>query len=281
MSIPHNTVRLFGKALLLWVLGFTVSAWVGLDGINTMLGSPAFLPRGPFTLVTHTLLHLPAAWVGICAPIVALVLVLLCVHDLLRGSRWWSALLIWLLYINLTHVAWLAGSGGQQLISNLLFWNILLSVKATSIAGWAGPTAFWTIRLQLLLAYLATGLHKLLGTHWPGGTAMGIVATDDAFGPQWLADFPFLATAITWAVLLFQFTFPVAVWWSRTRWPWMLFGVLFHLGTALWMDIPEMAFAFLVAYTIWLSSKEVERLRAWLPFRRSRNTASGPSAAVG
>jgi hypothetical protein len=281
MSIPQNTVLLFRKALLLWLLGFTVSAWLGLDDINTMLGSPAFRPPGPFTLVTHTLLYLPATWIGICAPIVALVLVLLCVHDLLRGSRWWTALLMWWSYINLIHVAWLAGSGGQHLISNLLLWNILLSLNASPKAMWARASAFWIIRLQVLMAYLATGLHKLTGTHWVDGTAMGIVATDAAFGPAWMAELPLFAAIVTWAVLLFQFTFPIAVWWSRTRRPWMLFGALFHLGTALWMDIPEMAFAFLVAYTIWLHPNDVERLRSWLPFKRSRTTASGPSAAVG
>jgi len=273
MSIPHNTVRLFGKALLLWVLGFTVSAWVGLDGFNTMLGSPAFLPRGSFTLVTHTLLHLPAAWVGICAPIVALILVLLCVHDLLRVSRWWTALLIWWSYINLMHVAWLAGSGGQHLISNLLFWNILLSLNASPNAVWPRLSAFWIIRSQVLLAYLVTGLHKLGGTHWVDGTAMGIVATDAAFGPSWMAEVPLFAALVTWAVLLFQLTFPIAVWWPRTRIVWMLFGTVFHLGTALWMDIPEMAFAFLVGYTIWLSQTQVERLRSWRPFKQQRSTA--------
>lgn len=281
MIIPQNAVRLFGQALLLWVLGFTVSAWVGLDGINTMLGSPAFLPPGSLTLVTHTLLYLPAAWVGICAPIVAFILVLLCVHDLLRGSRWWTAMLIWWSYVNLMHVAWLAGSGGQHLISNLLFWNIILSLNASPIALWAGPSAFWVIRLQVLLAYLATGMHKLSGTHWLDGSAMGIVATDAAFGPAWIAELPLFAAVLSWAVLLFQLTFPIAIWWPRTRLAWMLFGSLFHLGTALWMDIPEMAFAFLVAYTIWLDPNEVERLRGWLPFKRFRRSAVRPSASNG
>lgn len=278
MSIPQNTVLLFGKALLVWVLGFTASAWSGLDGINTMLRSPAFLPPGPLTPVTHTLLHLPAAWLGICAPIAALVLVLLCIHDLLRGSRWWTALLIWWLYINLMHVAWLAGSGGQQLIANFLFWNILLSIGTPSIALWARPSAFWIIRLQVLLAYLATGMHKLTGTHWMDGTAMGMVATDAAFGPAWMAGFPLLAAIVTWAVLLFQLTFPIAVWLPRTRLVWMLFGTLFHLGTALWMDIPEMAFAFLVGYTIWLDPAHVEWLRTKVSIVSRHRSRAGNSA---
>lgn len=279
MSIPANTVLLFGKGLLLWVLGFTVSAWMGLDGVNTMMGSPAFLPSGPFTLVTHTLLYLPTAWVGICGPMVAFILVLLCIHDLLRGSRWWTAVFIWWSFINLMHVAWLAGSGGQHLISNLLFWNILLSLSASPTNVWPRFSAFWIIRSQVLLAYLVTGLHKLTGTHWVDGTAMGIVATDVAFGPAWIAELPLFAAVVTWAVLLFQLTFPIAVWWPRARTVLMLFGTAFHLGTALWMDIPEMAFAFIVGYTIWLSPAQVEHVLAWRPFRQLRQGSASAIAS--
>src|SRR5690606_428826 len=116
-------------------------------------------------------------------------------------------------------------------------------------------TAFWIIRLQLLIAYLATALHKFTGTHWLDGTAMGIVAGDPAFGPQWLVHQPVLSAILTWSVLLFQLTFPLAVWWKRTRVPWMIFGVLFHVGTAIWLEIPEMAFAFIVCYLIWLNEQ--------------------------
>lgn len=275
MSIPGNTVLFFRKALLLWVLGFIASAWVGLDGINTMLRSPVFLPTGPLTQITHALLYLPGPWVGVVAPVAAFVLVLLCIHDLLRGSRWWTALLIWWLYVNLMHLAWLAGSGGQYLIANLLFWNIFLSLNGSPTGALAKAPAFWIIRMQVVLAYLTTGLHKLTGTHWLDGSAMGIVVTDTAFGPLWLTDVPLLAQLITWAVLLFQLTFTFAVWSRHTRIPWMLFGCIFHLGTALWMDIPDMALAFLMAYTIWLSPAEVDRIRSFHPFKR-RSTAKGP-----
>ena len=296
MSIPQNTILLFRKALLLWVLGYTASAWVGLDAINTMLHSPVFLPPGPLTPITHAFLFAAGSWLGILAPLAALLLILLCVHDLLRGSRWWTALLIWLLYINLMHVAWLAGSGGQQLMANLLFWNIFLGCSPRSIGcdeqgpslsrrvalvySVLAPAAFWIIRLQLLLAYLATGLHKLTGTHWLDGTAMGIVATDPAFGPLWIANFPLLAKLTTWAVLLFQFTFPISVWWGRPRILWMVFGIVFHLGTALWMDIPEMGLAFIAAYTIWLSPDQVDRLRALYLFKR-RSVENGVAANTG
>lgn len=271
MTIPESTVRLFQKVILIWVAVFTVPAWVGADALNTMLRSPVYLPSGPLTGVTHTLLMLPDTWVGILAPIVAYLLIALCLHGIFRAPRWWTSALIWWAYTNLMNLVWLAGSGGQQLIANLLFWCILLAVRGAASGSLLRASAFWIIRMQLILTYLSTGLHKLQGTHWLDGSALGIVATDPNFGPLWIAGFPLLAKGITWAVLTFQFTFPLAVWWRPTRLPWMLFGIAFHLGTALWMGLADMGLAFIAAYTIWLGPKDLEALRTSIPSKRERS----------
>lgn len=280
MRIPEATVRLFQKAILLWVAVYTPTAWVGSDALDSMLRSPLYLPSGPLTAFTHTLLLLPSEWTGILASIIAYALIALCLHGLFRGPRWWTMALIWWGYINLMNVAWLAASGGQQLIANLLFWSILLAIPGAAFGSFVRASAFWIIRLQLILTYLATGLYKLQGTHWPDGSALGIVVTDPVFGPLWIAGFPLLAKGITWAVLAFQFTFPLAVWWRPTRLPWMLFGITFHLGTALWMGLPDMAFAFIAAYTIWLDPKDLDCLRAVLSWRGgSTQLGQHPSGA--
>jgi hypothetical protein len=181
---------------------------------------------------------------------------------------------LWWLYVNLMNTAWLAGSGGQQLMANVLFWNILLASGKTGLQ----QAAFWTIRLQLLLAYLSTGLYKLQGTHWVDGTALGIVATDAAFGPAWIARWPMVPHLITWAVLCFQLTFPLAVWWPRTRLPWMCFGIAFHLGTAIWMDIAEMGLAFIAVYTMWLGEREAAAIGGLLERLRFTRQPSGRRA---
>lgn len=259
MMVPWNAVKLFRMVIHLWVICFVLSALPAWEWLWDPAVSPALpAPPGPFGLVTHAFsTWLPAVVLSI--PVV----LALCVRNLFRPARWWSALLIWVLYTNLMNRAWMAGSGGQQLIGNLLFWLIFLPDGSRPLAGVrevVGVSSFWIVRLQLLLAYAATGLHKLTGTHWLDGTAMGIVATDPAYGPAWLADHPMLAALMTWAVLLFQLTFPVALWFRRVRVPWMVVGIVFHLGTALSLGIPEMAFAFIAAYPIWLSDDEAVRV---------------------
>lgn len=264
MNWNASAARLFQRVALLWVIGFTLSAYGGVGRMAIMAASPVYLPPGPSKYITHAIPAVAGDHETIVVMMSVALLLVACLHALLNRARWWVAAVIWLIHTNLMNNAWLAGSGGQQLMANALFWCIFLPVRRSDgrPRGMA-VAAFWIIRLQLLLAYAATGLHKLTGTHWLDGTAMGIAATDPAFGPAWITAFPLLAQWITWTVLVFQLTFPIAVWFNRTRPTWMVIGAAFHLATAMWMDIPEMGLAFIVCYSSWLSDHDIARL-TWL-----------------
>ncbi len=268
MKLPIRTVVLFQRSLHLWLLGFLVSALPAAEGLWEYPVSPALsVSSGRLSFVTDAL----NTWLPQEGVLVAVaLLLLLCIRGLFRNTGWLLAVIIWVLYTGLMNRAWLAGSGGQQLMSNLLFWNIPLSFATRKedqgLPIVASTSAFWILRLQVLLAYAVTGAHKLTGSMWLDGTAMGVVSSDPSFGPHWIADVPLLAMGLTWAVLLFQISFPVAVWWRSTQVPWMMAGVLFHLGTAWWMGIPEMGLAFIAAYTIWLDDGQA----GWILDRFSR-----------
>ncbi|HRH39712.1 MAG TPA: HTTM domain-containing protein [Flavobacteriales bacterium] len=264
MNVQWNSVRLFQRFVLVWVMGFLLSAYWDVDHINTMLRSPDYLPPGPLKYITHALSILPDGIEAIVVLVLVPVVVLLCIRDIVRAPQWWSSLLIWFGYVNLMNNAWLAGSGGQQLMANLLLWSAVLVAAGSNRAGeWMNEhmtvCAFWIMRIQLLVAYAATGTHKLTGAHWLDGSAIGVVSSDAAFGPSWMTEHTTIAQAATWIVLVFQLTFPIAVWWKRLRLFWMGIGIAFHLATALWMDIPEMGLAFIAAYPIWLDDASVLR----------------------
>lgn len=261
----NTALRLVQVALHVWVVGFVLSTLPVATALWVEPLAPAWVPPGPFTPLTHALgTWLPgaAAW-----PIAGAALVL-AVLGLAGRLRWWGALLLWVCYMNLMHRAWMAGSGGQQLMGILLFWNIPL------LAGWRSGSVvakglvqlgWWMMRVQVLLAYAVTALHKLDGTLWPAGHALGVVVGDEAFGPVALLQWSTLTQFLTWAVLTFQLVFPLLIWVRRLR-PWLLaFGVLFHLGTAFWMDIPEMGLAFVAAYSLWLPDTWAQRVLGWMP----------------
>ncbi len=264
--IDRNVVRLFRSGIHLWLIGFVTTALPASRSLWIDPSSPCLPQPGIFGPITNMFCGWAEGleWIGI------VVLLIGCIHQLIRPPNAIVAIVIWAIFMSLMQRAWLAGSGGQQLIGNMLFWLIFLPEGKSPVRepGSIAIGAFWILRVQLLIAYIATVLHKFTGTHWPDGTALGIVVTDEAFGPAWIAQFPIVAKIGTWSMLLFQTTFPIAVWWKRTRIPWMIAGVIFHLATAIWLKIPDMAFAFIVCYAIWLDGNEarwiVDRLRRLL-----------------
>lgn len=268
MNVPARSVRRFQVAVHLWILGFVLYAWSSAEWLWDHPVSPPLPVPGIFGHLTHAFSSwLPGdAWILLVA-----LLTVLSVRNLFRPMRWWSSALVWFCYANLMDRAWMAGSGGQQLMANVLFWNIALSFASGegAVRCMIAATGFWIIRLQLLLAYAITGLYKLLGLHWLDGTALGIAATDPAYGPDWMGHLPGLSVPITWAVLALQFAIPIGVSFRRTRVPVLLLGAVFHLATAIWMDIPEMGLAFIAVYTIWLDEEDIARLRGMFAWRRA------------
>ncbi|MDX9750257.1 MAG: hypothetical protein RBT71_04165 [Flavobacteriales bacterium] len=273
MTWPRHTVALFQRALLWWTLGWAVAMLVlGLPA--EVAATPAIGPAGGFAHLTHALARVPAPD---RAPVCAAVLVLLAgasADGLWRGLRWWSAGTVALLFHALMHAAWPVGHGGMHLMANLLLGNVLLAIGGSvRPLQWLAPVGLWAVRFQVLIVYATTAAHKLTGVHWPGGTAVGIVATDPGFGGAALLAVPGLAPALTWAALAFQVTFPLMVWWRTTRRCWLAMGAVFHLLTGWWIGVPEMSLAFIAAYTAWTSDPEAARMLRWCARTRPARSA--------
>lgn len=277
MSLPLNTVRLFQKALYLWVLGYLLSAipaseWLWEHPVSPSLPGPS-MPAAYLTDAFN--MWIPDSGLFIAVTVV----LLLCIQGLIGTPQWWMAAVTWVLFTSLMNRAWLAGSGGQQLMSNLLFWNIMLCIPKgrDGSVPWtiASLSAFWILRLQVVLAYLVTAVHKLTGSMWLDGSAMGVIASDPSFGPAWIAGYPDLARLVSWSVLAFQITFPIAVWFRRIRPLWLSAGIVFHVATMISIGIPEMGAAFIAAYAIWSEEEQAGRILDRLPHipRRSLLTA--------
>ncbi|MEZ4740772.1 MAG: hypothetical protein R2818_15770 [Flavobacteriales bacterium] len=268
MNITWSSVRLFRVGVHLWLVGYLLSATSAAEWLWEFPVARLPGPPGPLRYLTHAF----GTWLpdGLAIPAVGLLL-LLALRGLFRPARWWSSFLIWMLYTSLMNLAWSAASGGQQLMANVLFWMIFLpngpDPKAGPMTQVVGGTAFWIIRMQLVLAYAVTVAHKFTGHYWMDGHAVGIVATDPGYGPAFLGAYPALLVLLTYGVLIFQAGFPVALWWRPTRHLWMWMGLVFHLGTGISLGILDMAFAFLVCYLIWFDEGTAQawwaRLDRW------------------
>lgn len=242
-------IRFLQRAVHLWLAGYLLSALPLAEWLWDHPVSPALPVPGPLAMLMDVFGTLPP---GMLALPGAVVLLLFAVYGLWREQPVWMAFLSWMLFASLVHRAWLASSGGLLLMQNVLLWMVL--IRARSSGPWSvglSALGLWAVRLQLCLAYLVTGLHKLTGTAWIEGTAVGLVASDPQYGPRLLASVPVGAALLTWAWLLFQFAFPVLVWWRRARKPLFIAGAVFHVCTAWWVGIPEMGLAFIACYAAW------------------------------
>ncbi len=136
----------------------------------------------------------------------------------------------------------------------------------------------WALRLlfvQMAWIYFGNGFYKACGVDWPKGNSLYYVLGDLTLTRVSYAQFPqpyWLTRAISWLVLGWEVSFPLLVsvpwhwladqvqhrkWfglqhlqylWRWTREITLLFGVLFHLGIGLTMELGGFPFYMIVLY---------------------------------
>lgn len=144
-------------------------------------------------------------------------------------------------------------------------------VRKAAAEGREPPPAFippWPVRLfqiQLCVLYLATGIAKIPGDTWWDGTSVHYVLLDPIM-TRWPAThfhLPLWITApLTWSTIAFEVLFPLLVFWRRTRYWTLLFGVAFHLGIYLTVEVGWFSFYTLCMYGVWVPQHWWERRSA-------------------
>lgn len=258
-----DAARLFRKALNAWVAVYMV-ALLGLGDAAWSASPVHMLSAHAFgaDLVNGALDALNAR----SGPVLCALVLGLAVWRW-HGAGMWPGLVLWLLFRLVTARTWLASNGGIQLMETMLLWCALLAPaeRMRGSSAFVARFAFWAARLQVLLVYAVTALHKAQGSTWPEGRAVLLVAQDPAFHLGALAAYPGLCSVLTWGAFAFMALFPFAVWWSPSRRIILATGVVFHLVTTVFMDIPQMGLAFIACYTIWLEDADIRSLNALLP----------------
>ena len=198
-------------------------------------------------------------------------------------------------------------NGGDDTMQVALFLLMLSpSGKALSLDSWLrrrrapgppgpGYTVAWPVRviqIQLCLIYLSTGLVKLKGegpgpfkgTWWDGTSihyVFNYLIMSRRSYVQWPGPLPFWVTApmtylsVWWEVL---FTPLVTNRWTR-KWT-LWFGVLFHLGIWLTIEVGWFTFYTWVFYAVWVPDSFWKRLDDWRARRSRAGAAAAPVAAT-
>jgi uncharacterized membrane protein YphA (DoxX/SURF4 family) len=176
-----------------------------------------------------------------------------------------AAIATWVLSLSFANLNDSIDNAGDTIRGIILFYLMLCPCGAVwSIdrlwRRWRGHdtavvyVAPWAIRLlfvQMVFIYFCNGVYKLFGEHWRDGYSLYYVLSDFTLSRFSMADYPsplWMLRVMTWSVLAWEISFPLMVVLNRwTRLVALIFGVLFHLGIGVTMEL-----GFFVPYALCL-----------------------------
>ncbi|HEY7060798.1 MAG TPA: hypothetical protein VII06_04910, partial [Chloroflexota bacterium] len=160
---------------------------------------------------------------------------------------------------------------GGDLITRLVLIYLLFTLPAGakpargSVAVWLHNVAVLAIGLQVVVLYLDSGLTKAYGEKWQHGTALYFVSQLEWMflrpAREWFKN-PLLTTAATYASLLYEVLFPVAVISPLKLW-WLGCGFLLHLAIGVLMGLTTFSIVMIGLLLFFITDTEYARLWAW------------------
>ena len=156
-----------------------------------------------------------------------------------------------------------------------------MSVTVLLTVSFSAYVPAWTVRvlqIQLCLIYLSTGAVKLLaegptegtwaqGTWWDG-TSIHYALNYLTMSRQSYAQMPlpfWLTAAMTYVCVWWETLFPLLVLHRWTRWLTLWFGVSFHLGIWLTIEVGWFSFYMFPYYAVWVPDEFWSRRRPTAP----------------
>lgn len=123
----------------------------------------------------------------------------------------------------------------------------------------------WPVRLfqiQMCVMYFITGLAKLRGSTWWEGISLHNVMNDITLTRWSYAQLPlpiWVTAPLNYASLAFEVFFPVLVLIPKTR-KWTLgFGILFHIGIAVTLEVGWFSMYAIAMYVVWIPGRFWDR----------------------
>ena len=126
-------------------------------------------------------------------------------------------------------------------------WNLMSGLKRQRVtklkqygSDLVSSMGIRLLQIQLCLSYAYTGFEKLKGHTWWSGQAIWYVIGMQSIVPHdfgFMKNYPVIIAILTMATVIFEVYFIFAVWSRRLRYPWLVVGFLFHLGTAICMGL--------------------------------------------
>ncbi len=130
------------------------------------------------------------------------------------------------------------------------------------------------IIVQVCIVYVVAGMYKVRGTMWTSGEALYYIMGVPEYGSRllqgFLAEHPLLMSAMAYSTIVLQVTFPVFVFFRRTRVYVLLAAIVFHLAIAVVMALPDFSFIMIATEMLLLDDPHYRSLAGRLGFDAPR-----------
>ena len=126
------------------------------------------------------------------------------------------------------------------------------------------------IQIQVCVIYAYTGWEKLRGSQWWDGTAVWHVMGNVQLVPvdlSFFVYFPWLIAVMTFATVMFEVYFPVAILHPLTRPMWLLLGLALHGLAGVFMGLFFFSANILTTYVFFVQKDQIASFKKWLQKR--------------
>jgi hypothetical protein len=258
-------VFLFINALSLLPAVNDIFGYNGLAGFRSFRwnGSESF-----FNLLSHPINH-NHNWIHWCFVIGQLFFL---ITGFFRIKPVLSSIAIWFITVNLTTKGALFFTGGEVLVDLLLFYLIFIQKPKEGsnyvLQNLLNNVFYVILFIQVCVLYFFSFYWKLYDSSWLNGTALSYVSKVNSFsssGLKWLLeDNLVLGRILTYSVLIYQAIFPIVVWVSKLKIPFLILGVLFQLSISIGMGIFTFGIIMSLSYLLFLDDSHINWLKSRL-----------------
>lgn len=181
-----------------------------------------------------------------------------------------SSVMVYFFTVNLFLKGSLAFTGGEVLICNLLFYLMFIQTSQSKgffkdLQNILNNTFYYMLLIQVCFLYFFSALYKTFDPNWIDGNAIMYISRIEAYSSYIFelifSDNPVLSKVAVYASLAYQFLFPIVVWIKPVKVPFLLVGILFHLGTAFGMGIFTFGVVMIIVYIIFLDEHQINSLK--------------------
>jgi len=201
---------------------------------------------------------------------------------------------IFVLYTSFAHRNYLIFDG-EDILFRLMAFYLLFSPAGNylSVKNWwtqkrisSEPRypilySIWPLRLiqiQTALVLFFSGIEKMKGTEWAGGTAIYYISRlDDLFYrfpvPDYVFESMLLMAFMSRATLVLELAVPIAVWFGKTRRVALILAFLFHLSLDYMMNLNLFQWLMMVGWMSFIQPQDIAAIRNLVGFKKKNQIA--------